>query len=123
MMISIGDRLDRNQSLDFIDPRPYRGPMTTMAVTSTGTFNPGPDTLDELAWAIDGDGIGFHEAAIVRVVTWARALGFNPVLLDVLADPAQPPTARERAFGALTRLVANGGPAAHRPSDPRRIAA
>jgi hypothetical protein len=123
MMISLDDRLDRYQSLDFIDPGPYRGPMTTMAVTSMGTFHPAPDTLDELAWAIDGDGIGFHEAAIARVVTWARALGFDPVLLDVLADPAQPRTARERAFGALTRTVANGGPASRRPSDPRRVAA
>ena len=77
-MISLDDRLDIYQSLDFIDPCPYRGPMTTMTVTSTGTFHPGPDTLDELAWAIDGDGIGFHEAAIASVVTWARALGFDP---------------------------------------------
>jgi hypothetical protein len=123
MAISLDDRLDCYQSLDFIDRCPYRGPMTTMAVTSTGTFHPGPDTLDELAWAIDSDGIGFHEAAIARVVTWARALGYHPVLLDVLADPAQPQTSRERAFGALTRAVANGGPAEHRPSDPRRIAA
>jgi hypothetical protein len=122
MMISLDDRLDIYQSLDFIDPCPYRGLMTTMTATSTGTLLPGPGTLDELAWAIDGDGIGYHEAAIARVVAWARSLDVDPVVLDVLADSTQPQTARERAFGRLTRTVANG-PAEHRPSDPRRIAA
>jgi hypothetical protein len=112
--------------LDFIDPRPYldlmSSHMTTTMVTSTGTVHPGPGTLDELAWAIDVDGIGYHEAAIARVVTWARTMGFDPILLDVLADPSEPETARERAFGALARTATRGG-LAERPSDPRRIAA
>ena len=94
-----------------------------MTVTSTGTLLPGPATLDELAWAIDADGIGYHEAAISRVVAWARSLGANPVLLDLLADQTQPATARERAFGSLTSTVALGGRAEPRSSDPRRIAA
>src|SRR5262245_50121022 len=122
MMISLGDRLDINQSLDFIDLCPYLGHMTTTIVTSTGTIHPGPGTLDELAWAIDVDGIGRHEAAIARVVTWARTMGFDPVVVDVLADLSEPETARERAFGTLTRTAARGG-LAERPSDPRRIAA
>ena len=94
----------------------------TTTLTSTGTFLSGPGTLDELAWAIDVDGIASHEAALARVVTWARTMGFDPVLLDVLADPTEPPIARERAFGALTRAAARGG-LVERPSDPRRIAA
>jgi hypothetical protein len=100
--------------------------MTTMTLQPGITSSrpgPGTETLDELAWAIDGDGIGRHEAAVDRVVTWARALGFDPVLLDVLSDPAQPPVARERAFGALTRTVARRDGTADRPSDPHRIAA
>jgi hypothetical protein len=124
MMISLGDRLDTYQSLDFIDSCPYRDLMTTMTMTSAGTLHPGSgtETLDELAWAIDSDGIGCHEEAIARVVTRARALGVDPVLLDVLSDPAQPQVARERAFGTLSRTVASGR-ANHRPTDPRRIAA
>jgi hypothetical protein len=49
-------------------------------------------------------------------------MGFDPILLDVLADPSEPETARERAFGALARTATRGG-LAERPSDPRRIAA
>ncbi len=100
--------------------------MTTMTLPpgiTTSRPGPGTETLDELAWAIDGDGIGRHEAAVARAVTWARALGLNPVLLDVLSDPAQPPAARERAFGALARIVARRDETGDRPSDPRRIAA
>jgi hypothetical protein len=92
-------------------------------MTTTMTLQSGPrtETLDELAWAIDRDGIGRHETAIARAVTLARAAGHDPVVLDVLSDPTQAPAARERAFGALASAVA-GGRVGHR-RDPRRVAA
>ena len=68
-MISLRDRLHIYQSLDFMDLHLYRGLMST-TVTATETLHHGPGTLDDLAWAIDVDGIGSHEAAIARVVTW-----------------------------------------------------
>ena len=99
--------------------------MTTMTLHPGNTFPPGPgvETLDELAWAIDRDGIGPHEATVARLVAWARALGLDPVLVDVLSDPAQPPAARERAFGAVSQAVTRPDRAEHRSSDPRRFAA
>jgi len=99
--------------------------MTTMTLHPGNTFPPGPgvETLDELAWAIDSDGIARHEATVSRLANWARALGLDSVLVDVLADPAQPEAARERAFGALSQAVARPDQGEHRPSDPRRFAA
>lgn len=99
--------------------------MTTMTLHPGTTVHSGPgvETLDDLAWAIDRDGIARHEAAVARLANWARSLGLDPVLADVLADPAQPEAARERAFGALSRAVARPGQGEHRPSDPRRFAA
>jgi hypothetical protein len=96
---------------------------TTLQPGLTSHTDSGTETLDVLAWAIDDDGINRHEAAVARFVTWARALDFDPVLLDVLSDPAQPAVARERAFGALARTVARRAETGDRPSDPRRIAA
>jgi hypothetical protein len=96
-----------------------------MTTTMTHESGPRSETLDELAWAIDRDGIGRHETAIARVVTLARATGYDPVVLDVLADPTQAPAARERAFGTLARAVAGvsaGGRVGHR-RDPRLVAA
>jgi hypothetical protein len=92
-------------------------------MTTTMTLQSGPrtETLDELAWAIDRDGIARHETAIGRVVTLARAAGYDTVVLDVLSDPTQAPAARERAFGALASAVAGSRVGQRR--DPRLVAA
>ncbi len=60
------------------------------------------------AWAarIDADGIAAHEDLARRVVVAASRSGLCPVLVDVLADPAEPSVARERAFGRLAAALA-----------------
>jgi len=57
--------------------------------------------IDRFAWEVERAGLGGHEAVIDRVVERARPAGVNPVLVDVLADPAAPECARVRAFGRV----------------------
>lgn len=64
------------------------------------------EDLDQIAWAIDSDGIVRHESAVAGVVGWARAAGVSPVAADVLADPATPAPVRERAFGKVAQALA-----------------
>lgn len=64
------------------------------------------EDLDQIAWAIDADGIARHERAVADVVGWARALGVRAAALDVLADASAPRPARERAFGNVARALA-----------------
>ena len=82
--------------------------MTTMTLHPGNTFPPGPgvETLDELAWAIDRDGIARHEATVSRLANWARALGLDSVLVDVLADP-----------GGVLFKFSNAGPIASSITD------
>jgi hypothetical protein len=113
MSISLRDEHDSDQSLDFMDHRSYRGPMSQMIPPSTL-----PVALDDLAWAIARDGIERHEPAVARAVLALRTAGAVTPLLDVVADRNQPAVARERAFG---RLGLPSAPTGRR--DPRRLAA
>ena len=62
--------------------------------------------LDDLAWAIDRDGIAAHEAGVRAIVALAEDHGLRPVLTEVLRDPASPAPVRERAFGLLAVSLA-----------------
>ena len=66
MSISIGDDHESYQSLDFIDLRPYRGPMSLTVSTNPDLSALLDDQLDDLAWAIARDGIEQHESAVAR---------------------------------------------------------
>lgn len=68
--------------------------------------------LNELAWAIDADGIGVHEAAAAAVVEQARALGLGNPSVDVLADHQVPVPVRERAFGKVVNAIVHAEAAA-----------
>lgn len=57
--------------------------------------------IDRLAWTLERTGIAGHEDAIDQVVERARPVGVTPVLVDVLASPAEPENARIRAFGRV----------------------
>jgi hypothetical protein len=85
--------------------------MTTSTATlwpAAGGSNPSlASTLDELAWAIEADGIERHEPAVARVVAALRTAGADLTWVDVVADRSAPAVARERAFGRLT-LVPSG---------------
>lgn len=62
--------------------------------------------LATLAWDLEFHGLSGRDDAVLRVARWARVAGMNPVLVDVLADPAAPEVARLRAFGRIaTELV------------------
>lgn len=68
--------------------------------------------LNELAWAIDADGVARHEAAAAAVVEQARSLGVVTPLVDVLADHAVPAPVRERAFGKVVHAIVHAADAA-----------
>jgi hypothetical protein len=74
--------------------------------------------LDELAWAIERDGIERHEGMVARVANRLRGTGAASALLDLVADPGQPAPARERAFGRLGTSTSGGT-----TRDPRLVAA
>lgn len=78
---------------------------STPAVTTRGA---GLDSSTLTAWglAVDLDGIDAHEDAAARVVEAATVKGLRPVLIDILADRAEPAAARVRAFGRLTFALA-----------------
>jgi hypothetical protein len=61
--------------------------------------------LNQLAWAIDSDGIVRHEAAAAAVVDQARSFGVVTPLVDVLADRNTPAPVRERAFGKVVNAI------------------
>ena len=81
--------------------------MTTSA-TSPSTTNDLGRLLDDLAWAIERDGIECHESAVSRAVTQLRATGTRGNLLDLVADRGEPAAARERAFGRIGRHSSGG---------------
>ncbi|MEM9515953.1 MAG: hypothetical protein AAGA42_13965 [Actinomycetota bacterium] len=57
--------------------------------------------LEQLAWAIERDGLPGHEARIDRIVKYATDRPVSRVLVDVLADREAPEVARVRAFSKL----------------------
>ena len=66
---------------------------------------------ESLAWAIERDGIGCHEAKVAAVLDRLDRSDQPPataLLLAVVADRTQPAVARERALGRL--LVASARP-------------
>ncbi|MEI2654877.1 MAG: hypothetical protein V9G12_22505 [Microthrixaceae bacterium] len=61
--------------------------------------------LNQLAWAIDSDGVNRHEEAAAAVAAQARAAGLVTPLVDVLADTSVPAPVRERAFGKVVNAI------------------
>jgi hypothetical protein len=68
--------------------------------------------LTELAWDLASDGFAGRESAVRQVVRAARAAGVTAVVVDTLADPAQPEAARLRAFGRVAPALAANAAAA-----------
>jgi hypothetical protein len=62
--------------------------------------------LLRLAWDLESFGFASQEVALRPVIRAARAAGVSPVLVDVLADPAEPEVARLRAFGRVATELA-----------------
>lgn len=61
--------------------------------------------LNQLAWAIDSDGLARHEDAAGAVVEQARSFGVVSPSVDVLADRTVPTPVRERAFGKVVNAI------------------
>ena len=62
--------------------------------------------IDTLAWQIDRDGVeSAPSEAIDHLLVIARDANTSPVLAEVLADCAEPPAVRERAFGLLAMQI------------------
>lgn len=72
---------------------------------------------EQLACALDEHGLGGLPLSTRRTletfVAEVRALDIDAVLVDVLADPAQPEVARLRAFGRIASMLDAG---AQRPT-------
>jgi hypothetical protein len=60
-----------------------------------------PTAAQQLAESVVADGFGAHRRALESLVAAARRSGVSPVLVDVVADPAAPPVARQRALGRV----------------------
>lgn len=63
--------------------------------------------LNQLAWAIDADGVERHEGATQVVADQARRAGVSSSLVEVLADASMPAPVRERAFGKVVHAMAH----------------
>jgi hypothetical protein len=63
--------------------------------------------LNELARAIDSDGLALHQDAAEAVARQARDSGVRSSLVGVLADRSNPAPVRERAFGKVVNLLAH----------------
>jgi len=59
--------------------------------------------LADLGCYIDQDGVTAHEAAIAELVSAARFTTAPSEMLDLMADPTQPPVVRQRAFARISR--------------------
>lgn len=82
-------------------------PATVTAETvSSGILRIDLRDLERVAAHIDRHGMPAVDAAIAAIVEHARHNGANPVLVSVLADPAEPEIARARAFGMLAMHMA-----------------
>jgi hypothetical protein len=86
-----------------VEPAPARPVGADPARPASAT---GWRAWDEAAWAIATDGITAHEQAVTELLAAARSAGVCSVLVDVLADPAEPTVARERAFGRVAAAIA-----------------
>lgn len=73
------------------------------------------DSFDDLAWAIDKDGIEAHADAVAAVMA-PLAGRVNARLLAILADAGQPSIVRARAFGAVVAEAANSQSARSQPA-------
>lgn len=69
------------------------------------TSLPTPEALLDLAEAVIATGFESRRHEVAALVAAARALGVRPVLVDIVADPAAPRPARERALGRLVVLL------------------
>lgn len=63
--------------------------------------------LHHLDWDLESDGLAGRELAVRDVVRAARVAGLSPVLIAVLAEPAEPEAARMRAFGKLAGALSS----------------
>jgi hypothetical protein len=68
--------------------------------------------LDQIGWTIERRGIaGVPDQVIAQIADDAVRLGVRPVSAGVLANPADPAAARERAFGRIAPALAKTSPA------------
>jgi hypothetical protein len=85
--------------------------MTDPATLTTTMRTDVRAVADDLASAIASDGIAAHEAAAKELARRAMHRGLVPVVSQILADPAAPPVARQRAFGRVAQALALDGSA------------
>jgi len=98
MSISQHDHHDKRSSLFGMLLPPYPDLMNAAS--------PLLHDLDRSAYSIAEQGIGVHETVVDRLVTAARRHRLTAGLVDLLADRAAPPIARERAYGMLAAELA-----------------
>lgn len=81
-------------------------PLTSPASSPRAQLAAELPTIDELARAIDRDGLAaVPTSAIDHVIEVGRVAEVSPVLAEVLADTDEPDAVRERAFGLLAMRI------------------
>jgi len=78
--------------------------------------------LPKLAADLESGGFAGQDTVVRAVVQAARVRGVSPVLVGILADPAEPEVARLRAFGMVAAALSADPPAATM-APPTRTAA
>jgi hypothetical protein len=77
--------------------------------------------LADVADRIDRFGLGAVAREVAEFVDAVRSVGLSPVLVGVLADPAAPEVARQRAFGELSWRYSLSRVEPHRPAASRLV--
>lgn len=98
--------MERTQTLHTVattpDPTPLRPPIASVpAATVAAPTLPTNDDVDALAYALDRDGFGPHEAAVAHLAMLARQVDPSFASLAVIVDRSAAEVARSRSFGAL----------------------
>lgn len=66
-----------------------------------------PKHGQHLDWDLERHGFAGRELTVRDVVRSARVAGLSPVLIAVLAEPAEPEAARLRALGKLAAALSS----------------
>ena len=79
----------------------YLAPMGATTIRDTADID-----IEQLAWAVAEDGPVAHHDQLAAVARTARVAGVAFVAAGVLADPAAPAVARQRALGLIATELA-----------------
>jgi hypothetical protein len=84
-----------------IDPTAVAAPNSTVRADGAEHHQSRPVPYAELADRLATHGPAALQGELRRLIRDARRHGVTPLLVSILADPAEPDVARQRAFGRI----------------------